>query len=459
MHRLPYLALTAVTCLGLLVGARAQVADRPVPIPLPETYFPVLARLIDTAGKQSARMIARNTEDAVAEANRMLARSGQLPNIGGNAQYNPWQRDVRGDVPDPIVSQRFTYNLTLSQPVFHWGELRNNTRIGELQLKISQGQTAEAYRLLAQEIRGQFLQLIIRKTALARARLNRELTDAQVKLAEERLAARAISESDLFNARMNQTQVVLAYDRTQEDYESAKRLLAKLTGAAPLTDDQIPDAIPTIAPAIPAMEALLTRFTGGRVANTNGLKQLGDQIRIEELTYKNATTRLRPKFNFLTGITQDLQSYTTNISQKYSVRSYYVGAQVSWSLFDGHATRALKASSLARRRQLEQSYQTMTDDLIDQERSQLKQLGFSARGMAISDQYLSMGEDNVKQRQDDVVRGTASQADVDNASLGLFDARLNAYGARIDFLMRSAEYLSILGDDVPAATFSTPHRS
>ena len=58
-----------------------------------------------------------------------------------------------------------------------------------------------------------------------------------------------------------------------------------------------------------------------------------------------------------------------------------------------------------------------------------------------------------------MAHGTASQADVDSAELSLFDARLNAYGARIDFLMRSAEYLSVVGDAEPAATLSTPHRS
>lgn len=460
MYRLSHLVLTAAICMGLSVGVRAQTsAEHPAGLPLPEKYFPVLAQLIDTAGKQSSRMISRNAEDAIAEAGRMLARAGQLPSIGGSAQFNPYQLDIRGDVPDPVVSQRLTYGVSLTQPIFHWGALRNNTRIGELQLKITQGQTAEVYRLLTQEIRGQFLQLIIRKTALARARLSRDLTEAQVKFAEERLAAHSISQSDLFSLRMNQTQIVLNLDRAQEDYDAGKRLLAKLTGTSPLTDDQIPDAVPVIAPAMPALEALLSSYTGTRVEASNNLKVVGDQIRIEELTYKNAATRLRPKFNFVSGISQDLQSYTTNIGQKYSVRSYYVGAQVSWSLFDGRATRALKVSSLARRRQLELSYKTMTDDLIEQARSQLKQMTFAARSMAISDQYLTMGEDNVKGQRAEMARGAASQADVNSAELGLFDLRLNAYGARIDYLMRSADYLSVVGDAEPAATFSTPHRS
>ena len=459
MYRLSHLVLTATICMGLLVGVQAQTPQRSADLPLPEKYFPVLAQLLDTAGKQSSRMISRNAEDAIAEAGRMLARAGQLPSVGGSAQFNPYQLDVRGDVPKPVVSQRFTYGVSLTQPVFHWGALRNNTRIGELQLRITQGQTAEVYRLLEQEIRAQFLQLIIRKTALARARFSRDITDGQVKLAEARLAAQAISESEMLNIRINQTQVSLTLDRTEEDYEAGKRLLAKLTGTPPLTDEQIPDAVPAIASELPELQALFSRYTGAQVETSNNLKVIGDQIRIEELTYKNAATRLRPKFNFITGISQDLQSYTTNIGQKYSVRSYYVGAQVNWSLFDGHATRALKISSLARRRQLEQSYKTMTDDLIDQARSQLKQLGFSARSMVLSDQYLNMSENGVKGQQVEMARGNASQADVDSASLSLFDSRLNAYGARIDYLMRAADYLSLVGDAEPAATFSTPHRS
>jgi len=458
MYRLTHFAFIAAIFMGSLISVLAQGAERPA-LPMPEAYFPVLAQLLDTAGKQSSRMISRNADDAIAAANRMLARAGQLPGIGGSAQYNPWQIDVRGDVPDPIVSQRFTYNFSLIQSVYHWGAMRNNTRIGDLQVKISQGQTAEAYRLLEQEIRGQFFQLILRKVSLARARFARELADAKVKQAEEQLAAHTIADGDMFGIRMGLTQAILAFDRAQEDYEAVGLLLSKLTGAAPLRDDQIPDAIPVVAPDTPELEAMFAHYTGAKVESSNNLKVIGDQIRIEELSYKIASVRLRPKFNFVTGVSQDLQSFTTNISQKYSVRSYYVGAQVNWSIFDGFSTRAMKISSLARRRQLEQSYKTMTTDLIDQARSQLKQLGFAARSMAISDQYLVFGEESVKEKKADVLRGTGAQADVNNAALSLFDSRINAYAVRIDYLMRAAEYLSVVGDNEPAATFTTPHRS
>jgi len=83
-----------------------------------------------------------------------------------------------------------------------------------------------------------------------------------------------------------------------------------------------------------------------------------DQIEVEKLTYQNINTRLRPQLNLLIGTSQDQQSYTTNIANKYKVTDYFAGLSLNWTIFDGFATKGSKVSSLARRRQLEQSYRT-----------------------------------------------------------------------------------------------------
>ena len=456
MNRLLRLVTGAFAFAWMAASVQAQATDKPA-VPVPETYFPALAQLLESAAKLSPRMVARNADDAVAEANRVVARSGQLPNVGGNLQYNGWQRDKRVDLPAPTNLTRFSYNLNLVQPLYHWGALENNTRIGELQLKIAQGQTAEAYRLLVQEIRAQFLQLAIRKTALARARLSRDLAAQQLKLAEEKLELKVIAASDIYYVRMNLTQANLALDRSQEDYDSARRALAKLSGTPELGDGQVPDSIPVVPVAMNDLAVPMAGIGGGSPPESNGLRALERQIQIEQLSYKNATTRLKPKFNFILGVTQDQQSYTSNIGAKYGVQSYYVGTSVSWSMFDGFATRGLKAGSLARRRQLEQSYREMSADLVERVQGQLRQLGLAARSMAISDEFLLLGENGVRVRQEDLARGSASQADVDSARLSLLDNRINAYNARLDFLLRTAEYLSTLAKDPAVANFSAPH--
>jgi outer membrane protein TolC len=455
MYRLIQLGLAALALASAAGPVRAATPDQPA-VPLPETYFPTLNGLLESASRLSPRMVARNADDAVAEANRMVARSGQLPSLGGTLQFNGWQRDDRADLPAPTISQKMTYGLNVVQPLYHWGALQNNTRIGELQLRASRGQTAEAYRLLVQEIRAQFLQLIVRKTALAKARFNRGMVEQQFKLAEERLALKAIADSEMYFVRINRAQTDLSLDRTQEDYDAVKRTLAKLTGAPVLTDDQVPDAIPTLTVPLGALEGVLAEFGGGKAPTANSLMILQDQIRAEELSYKNAAVRLRPKVNLVVGMNQDEQSYTANLAAKYRVQSYFVGTQVSWSIFDGFAARGQKAGSLARRRQMEQSYRDLSADLVEQARNQLTQLRFSARAMDFTDQFLQLGEGGVRVRRDDMARGSASQADVDAAQLALFDARINAYNARIDFLLRTAEFLSTLAKDPAASAFSAP---
>ncbi len=457
-RRLQSWLIASISLICIIPAVQSQPrAENSALLPLPEIFFPNLKTLLDTAAAQSPRMITRNADDAAAEANRIVARSGQLPSLGGGLSYYPWQRDVRVDVPTPLTSNRLTYNFGMTQPLYHWGALKNNTRIGELQLKITQGQTAEAYRMLVQEIRAHFLQLVIRKTALVRACFSQDLAEQQLKLAEEKLKLKVISESDIFGVRMNLTQANLSVDRAQEDYDSARRTLAKLSGSPVLSDDQVPDAIPPVAVSLNTLETQMAGINGANPPDTNNLRALEQQIQIEQLNYKNASVRLNPKFNFVVGLSQDQQSYTSNIGAKYGVKSYYYGTSVSWSIFDGLATRGLKSGSLARRRQLEQSYRTMSADLIEQAQSQLKQLGFAARGMAISDQYLFLGENGVRVRKDDMGRGLASQADVEAAQMALFDARINAYNARLDFLLRTTEYLSTLAKDPAVAKFSAPH--
>jgi len=90
-------------------------------------------------------------------------RAGQLPSLGGYANYLPWDRQVRSDLPEATNVNRLNYNFSVTQPLYHWGALQNNTRVGELQLRMTQGQTAEGYRMLVQEIRAQYLGLVIKK--------------------------------------------------------------------------------------------------------------------------------------------------------------------------------------------------------------------------------------------------------------------------------------------------------
>jgi len=416
-------------------------------LPVPETYFPALKGILASAVSQSPRMVARNAENAVAEGNRIVMRAGLLPSFGGYANYMPYDRQVRSDLPEATNVNRLNYNFSITQPLFHWGALQNNNRIGQLQLRMTEGLTAEGYRLLVQEIRGQYLGLVLKKNALARAQLSLKIAQDNFAVSQTKFEKKVISEADMFMPTVNRDQAQLAIDRATEDYANIKSVFAKLCGVPVLEDSAIPDEIPDVSELNPAFEPMLASYTSQQEPDSYALKNLGDQIEVEKLNYKNISTRLYPKLNLLLGTSQDQQSYSTNIANKYQVTDYFVGLQLNWTIFDGFAQKGSAAASLARRRQLEQSFKDTAANLPETARSQYKQVGYSRRSMEIANRILVSSTGALRDKKADAGRGLASETDVNTTRLSYEDTRINAYTARSDYLMKSAEFLSTLQQD------------
>lgn len=425
---------------------RSQVAEGGG-IVLPENYFPALKGLIEVAVKQSPRMITRNTEEAIAENNRIIARAGQLPSLGGFFNYYPYDRQTRADLVGSTNVKKVGYNLSLNQPVYHWGALQNNTRIGKLQLKIAEGQTAEAYRMLVGEIRYQYMQLILKRMNLVRVRYNQKIQDDQLTLARTKLEKHIIADADIFGPTIYAEQARLAVDRAEEDYANAKIGLAKLAGSPPITDDQIPESIPAVTPVSAQLQARLDAFTAQRELDTNALRILRQQIEVERLNYEITKVRLRPKLSATIGISQDQQNYSLATNYKYQVRDVFAGVSVGWTIFDGFANGRYKANVLARRRQLERDYETQTADMVAAVRAQARQLDFNGRSLAIEEKFLASSANGVRVRRDDVARGLASESDVTAAQFGLYDTQFRTCAARSDYILGVASLLSLINAD------------
>lgn len=413
---------------------------------LPEDYFPGLKAMLDAAVKQSPRMLARNTDLALAEADRISTRAAQLPSLGGYGNYYPWTRDKRGDLTEASIAHKTGYNVAINQPIFHWGALHNNTKISELRKKVAEGAFAEAYRQLVEEIRAQYLLVVVKKAGLARARFNQQMADDGLTLARSKLEKHVISDADLFAPTIAAEQARLWTDRVVEDYDNARSYLGKLTGMPPLTDEQVPDGIPAVTPASAGIEQIASKFSSHTDPDTFGLRNMRRQIEIERLNYKVTDARLRPKFNVVFGLSQDEQTYAYSVNSnqnfKYQLQSYYTGVSVSWSIFDGFATRGAKAASLARRRQLERDYEIQTADLTEAVRRQKRQVEFSARALAIVEKQLESSTSGVKTAEDDLKRGISSENAVNAARLSFMDTQINAFTARNEYLLKVADFLS-----------------
>jgi outer membrane protein TolC len=419
-------------------------------LPLPENYFPGLAKLLDVALAQSPRMVSRNTDIVIAEADRISTRASQLPSAGGYLNWYPWTRDTRlnnNGASQVSNGDKLGYNFSINQPVFHWGALHNATKMAELREKMAKGQYAEGYRLLVEEIRGQYLLLILRKASLARAKFNQKIADDALNLARSKLEKHVIAEADLFGPTITAEQARLGTDRVQEDYNNALIAMGKLTGQPPMHDEDVPDAIPAVTPATSSIQRIAAKFKSGGEIDSFNLRYTRQQIETERLTYQINDKRLWPKFNAVVGISKDQQSYPGFDNTKYDVQSVYTGVAASWNIFDGFSAHGAKAASLARRRQLERNLADQQADLVQTIQSQQRQIEFSTRNLAIVEKLLESSKAGYEIAQEDLKRGLQSDAAVDASHLTFMDSQINAWLARNEYLMKVADFLSTTQQD------------
>jgi outer membrane protein TolC len=420
--------------------AAAENAD------LPERIFPALDQILRDALQQSPRILARNLDLEIAQGDEMQAKSGLYPSVGGFLSYQ-LARETREDIKTGSYPVNMTnYNFSANQPIWHWGAVRNNARIGEIRRKLAEQQYVEAFRLLAQEIRAGYLGLITRKALGKSARFNLKLTESALQVAEDRLAKGTISGSDIFPTRMNALQLRLATDRSIEDFEQARRSFRLLTGSL-LSDDEIPELIPALTGGEDVPPKLLAEFLSQKDPQTSSTIMARQQLEMEELNLKIQEKRLYPMFGATAGVTQNRQSYSLNAGLLYGVRDSFVGVVLSWSIFDGFAARGAVKSSLARKRQLEASYRQLTENLSADAQRLEKQVEFALRQMRINDRLLGERGDYLHGSEEDFKRGTAAEADLNAARASFSNAEITAFNARADYLQRMSDFLGAIMED------------
>ncbi len=432
-------------------------------LPLPERVFPQLDGILKGAMSQSPRMLNQALNLEIAENSRIEARASLLPSVSAAYSYyksndtNKLTYNIptsAGNTSNKYTVTRTPYSVSLSQPLYYWGERRNTARAGEIQQMITQGQYRDAYRALAQELRGGYLRLIVQKLAVKRASFNVEFANARLKQEEERLLKKVISEADIFTVRLNAEQAQITLERAEFDYENAKASFARLAGLGVISDDAIPESIPPTTYAARSFDQLLAGFLAQKDPPSTEASTLRHQLEIANLTFANQKTRLRPKLSATVGLSQSEDANYFGQHLTYTTTSLYGGISINWAIFDGFASQAATRSSLARVRQIENDYRQLTQRLALDAQSQVKLINFSARNMSITDRFMTSAQGNLKEVKADFGRGVKSDTDVSVAQLYLDDSEINANNARVDYLLKIGEFLGTIMEDPILANVS-----
>ncbi len=413
---------------------------------LPEDVFPALRPILEQAAQQSPQMVSRNLELLAADGDLKQAKAGLYPTVGGFYQYSE-TRDQREDIADSLKTDKTYYNFTLSQPLFHWGERVNNAKIGKIRREIADENYTEAFRLLANQIRAGYLSLIMGKIGINNASYSLKIAEEALASAEDRLRKKVISEGAIFQTRIAAEQARLADETAAWNFEISKQNFTKLTGQEAPAIDAIPSEIPGLIESKDQVNALLAQFLSQGAPETSAIRIARKEVKVSDLTYKNQRTRQLPKLSFVAGISQDEQSYTSNIAQKYGLESQYVGLQVSWNIFDGFATRGAVASALARKRLAEHSYKQLTETLVQDAQKAAKSVELAQRQLAISERLLNNAGNFLSYTKEELKRGQSSEAEINSAQAGYNAARSSTNSSRYIYLMRVSEFLSLISED------------
>lgn len=425
-------------------------------VALPEDFYPELKVLLADATRQSPRMVSRTIDLEIAEQDRISARAGLLPSLGGSYTREE-AKDRREDLPNlpRFDATKTYYNISVNQPLYYWGERRNNARMGEIRKQIAEGNYREAYRNLAQEIRSQYLGLIVKKAYLARARFNLQYTKDLLALAEDRLAKKVIAGPEIFAYRLNAERAEIEAERAEFDYNSAREAFGRLTGRAAPSDSSIPAEVPAVPNAGDTLEKMLAVFLVADDLPTTEAANMRHSLKIEDLNLANARTRLKPKVSLSAGVRQDEQSYTINTSQRTGVNSQFISVSVYWTIFDGFSSQAAIRSSLLRKRQLENDYKVASERLMASAQSQVRNLDYARRYKGINERFLDSAQSTLKSKREEFARGVISETDVSAAELGFMDARITAFNSRIDYLLKSGDFLGTVAQDPVLDNLST----
>lgn len=436
--------LFALLLLGLsTIPATLCAAENVV---LPERLFPELDRILHEAVLQSPAMLLRNLDLEIARGDEMQAKAGLYPNVGGYLSYQE-SRESREDRSSSFNTAILNYSFSISQPIWHWRTVSNNARIGEIRRQIAGHQYQDGYRLLARQIRGAYLDLVVRKAAADQARFNLKQAEDTLRTAEDRLAKGATSGGEVFQVQMAAQQARLTTDRSAEDLNQALISFRHLTGRAAFGVDQIPEEIPLISGGDDAPPRLLADFLSRKEPENLDTIILRQQLEAQNLNLENQRKRLYPMFNLTAGVNQNRQNYSLTNVQLYRVEDRYVGISLNWSIFDGFAARGAVISSLARMRQLEASYRELTQNLAENAQRQAKQTEFALRQMRIYDRWFDDRGNFLRAREEDFKRGTASETDLNGARAGYHQAEITAFGSRAAYLMQVCDFLGGIMED------------
>ena len=411
-----------------------------------ETLFPQLAELI--------RLAAENGRESQLNELRIEERLGDMDVAAG--QRRPQVRsharmagayETRSDISDRFRGNLYA-NVTVQQPLYHWGSLERYQAVAEGRLTLEQVEAMHRSERHFMQIRTYYLQWLLMKERQAIVEQSISLAESFVEARRQLVEVGQSSEQDVLEmeARLLEShESILFIDKSITSLEQRLRyLVGQELPRAALPGDSLRKIMPINGGEFDELARQVRRMTGELLAPEVERFSLLSDIEADYMSILEKENH--PKLDFVAGVFSDHIDGINN--EDFILRiQYYAGVQVNWSIFDGWQKQGRLRSTLARKRSYEiqeqaarESHRQRSEDLLAELELNLKQIEARRKRADILQRRLELVREQVER---DLLPGSERI----ELEINYLEVRQRLEEARVNYLINFMELGVLTGHD------------
>lgn len=424
----------------LLVGVTAQARN----FIYPEEVFPELAHLLRAAATQSVRVEVQQAMVAEREGWLEEARASRRPRVGMNARIAANYETREDDVTK--TNTLVDGNLSLTQPLWYWGELSSRVAIGELRVQAAEMELARSGVELLQQVRFHYLRWVLTHFQIQRLEQVIELAESRVANQRELLSVGRSTEQVVLEmeVRVQENRELLAF--LQREYRRLSHVLRQQTGLSGDLTRFLPNHPPEVVPMTLSDLEILRRSLQLRDPHSFELARRELELRADEEQLHIINRRHFPKVDLVAGVFADtLEGF--NQDERVLRGNFFAGVAVNWNIFDGWATRGMRMSNLARQR-MQRSWMEETRGSLSVEAERLLgEIEFNIQQILTRDTRLQLMQRRLDLLEQQRERELIPVVDQLELQLNFGDLSLQALESRIQYLLHLAQLANLFQPD------------
>jgi len=418
-------------------GATLQMVD----LPVPEDYYPGLLAILEESGKRAPELVRVGIDREVAQERLRVARSRHYPSvgIGGNLGYRFVQR--QGEDNDGSLSG--SVSLGVNRPLYFWGAVSAGIEKGEIDFENSLLLTKERFQTTVQQLRDEYLDLILNEMQLRNLRLRRSNLETQLARRESDFRVGRLSEEEYLSFQIELDNSLIEIEELEDDRDETLASFKRISGVDVLP--QIPSGVAPID-----LDALENELVGDPVNplwveqtfNIQLNRNTMEKVTLDETIIKS---QQRPNVSFSASVSQ--APVNTATENDVETIRWFAGLSVSWNVFDGFATQANRRINLLERRRLQSQIQTNIEILNEEKTAIKNELLVMIRKQRLAERKFELDSRIYSRVKSEFSDGRVSANEFRATQVDYYAQEFALHVARASLLRVIADYLVVLNAD------------